>query len=95
MEVVKAISSGNWAQAFLSILMETESFAKAMELLGKVMKPIVALFDIILRPIIEGLLKLWNGIIDAIVNISIFGCKPSAGLKSARIEWDDPDIGSE
>ena len=72
-EVVKAVSSGDWVGAILSIIMETESFAKAMELIGKVMKPIVALFDIILRPIIEGLLKLWNGIIDALASISIFG----------------------
>jgi hypothetical protein len=93
-EVVKAVSSGDWVGAILSIIMETESFAKAMELIGKVLAPVVALFDNVLRPIIEGLLKLWNGIIDALVSISIFGWKPFAGLKSARIEWDDPDSGS-
>jgi len=37
--VVKAISSGNWASALLSIIMETESFAKAMELLGAILDP--------------------------------------------------------
>ena len=93
-EVIRAMSSGNWVGAILSIIMETESFAKAMELIGKVLAPVVALFDNVLRPIIEGLLKLWNGIIDALVSISIFGWKPFAGLKSARIEWDDPDSGS-
>lgn len=93
-EVVKAVSSGDWVGAVLSIIMETESFAKAMELIGKVLAPVVVLFDNVLRPIVEGLLKLWNGIIDALVSISIFGWKPFAGLKSARIEWDDPDSGS-
>ena len=88
-EVVKAIRSGDWVGAILSIIMETESFAKAMELIGKVMKPIVALFDIILRPIIEGLLKLWNGIIDALASISIFGWKPFEGLTQYKVSWDD------
>jgi len=59
--VVKAITSGDWASAFLSIILETESFAKAMELLGAVLGPVIALFDNILRPIINGLLNLWNG----------------------------------
>ena len=88
-EFGKAIASGNWLDALLVILMETESFAKAMELLGKVMKPIVALFDIVLRPIIEGLLKLWNGIIDALASISIFGWKPFEGLTQHKVSWDD------
>ncbi len=88
-EFGKTIASGNWLDALLVILMETESFAKAMELLGKVMKPIVALFDIILRPIVEGLLKLWNGIIDALASISIFGWKPFEGLTQHKVSWDD------
>ena len=32
MELVKLISAGSWQQAFLAIVMETESFALAMEL---------------------------------------------------------------
>jgi hypothetical protein len=88
-EFGKTIASGNWLDALLVILMETESFAKAMELLGKVMKPIVALFDIILRPIVEGLLKLWNGIIDALVSINIFGWRPFEGLAKHKVSWDD------
>jgi hypothetical protein len=91
---LKNAIQGSWIDIILSLIMETESFAKAMELIGKVLAPVVALFDNVLRPIIEGLLKLWNGIIDALVSISIFGWKPFAGLKSARIEWDDPDSGS-
>lgn len=84
-EFGKALASGNWLDAFLIILMETESFAKAMELLGAVLDPVIALFDAILKPIINGLLKLWNGIIDALASISIFGWKPFEGLKDKRI----------
>lgn len=93
-EVGKALASGNWLDALLSILMETESFAKAMELIGAVMAPVVALFDNILRPIIEGLLKLWNGIIDALISISIFGWRPFAGLEKHKKEWGDDGGGS-
>lgn len=92
-EVVKAVSSGDWVGAVLSIIMETESFAKAMELIGKVLAPVVTLFDAVLRPIIEGLLKLWNGIIDALVSINIFGWQPFKGLAKHRIEDDPGDDG--
>jgi hypothetical protein len=65
--------------------METEAFAKAMELIGKVLAPVVALFDLVLAPIINGILSLWNGIIDALSSISIFGWKPFEGLKDKKI----------
>ena len=84
--VVKAIKAGNWQEAFLSVVMETESFAKAMELIGAVLGPVVTLFDTILRPVIEFLIGLWNGIIDALASISIFGWKPFKGLKKYRID---------
>ena len=84
-EFGKAIASGNWLDAFLAILMETESFAKAMELLGAVLDPVIALFDAVLAPIINFLLKLWNGIIDALSKISIFGWKPFGGLADKKI----------
>jgi hypothetical protein len=58
---------------------------------------VIALFDNILRPIINGLLNLWNGIIDALASISIFGWKPFAGLKRRKINLmeeptDEPEI---
>lgn len=84
-EFGKALASGNWLDAFLIILMETESFAKAMELLGAVLDPVIALFDAVLAPMINFLLKLWNGIIDALASISIFGWKPFGGLKDKKI----------
>jgi len=85
LDVIKAVASGNWVDALLTILMETESFAKAMELLGKVLDPIVALFDAVLAPIINGILRLWNGIIDALMSINIFGWKPFAGLGKSKV----------
>jgi TP901 family phage tail tape measure protein len=85
MDIGKAIKSGNWRDVFLSLLMETEAFAKAMELIGKVLAPVVALFDAVLAPIINAILSLWNGIIDALSSISIFGWKPFEGLKDKKI----------
>ena len=84
-EFGKALASGNYLDAFLIILMETESFAKAMELLGAVLDPVIALLDAVLGPMINFLLKLWNGIIDALASISIFGWKPFGGLKDKKI----------
>lgn len=98
MEVGKAIRSGNWQDVFLSLLMETEAFAKAMELIGAVLHPVVTLFDAVLKPIINGVLGLWNGIIDALASISIFGWKPFGGLKSRKIGLvgeGDSDSGSD
>jgi hypothetical protein len=66
--------------------METEAFAKAMELIGAVLRPVVTLFDAILRPVIEFLIGLWNGIIDALASISIFGWRPFKELKKHRID---------
>lgn len=86
LDVVKAIKSGNWRDVFLSLLMETEAFAKAMELIGAVLRPVVTLFDAILRPIIEFLIGLWNGVIDALASISIFGWRPFKELKKHRID---------
>jgi hypothetical protein len=94
MAVGKAIKSGNWRDVFLSLLMETEAFAKAMELIGAVLRPVVTLFDAVLKPIINGILGLWNGIIDALASISIFGWKPFAGLKDKRIPRVGEDSGA-
>jgi len=91
--VVKAIKAGNWRDVFLSLLMETEAFAKAMELLGAVLDPVIALFDAVLAPIINFLLKLWNGIIDALSKISIFGWKPFGGLADKKIKLPGEDDG--
>lgn len=89
LQIAKAIASGNYLDAFLALLMETESFAKMMELLNKVLKPVVVLLDNILRPIIEFLLGLWNAVIDALASISLFGWRPFAGLEQYKVEWDD------
>lgn len=86
LDVVKAISSGNWIDALLTILMETESFAKAMELLGAVLDPVIALFDAVLAPIINAILWVWNGVITALSKISIFGWKPFGGLADKTID---------
>lgn len=94
MDVGKAIRSGNWGDVFLSLLMETEAFAKAMELIGAVLHPVVTLFDAVLKPIINGILGMWNGIIDALASISIFGWKPFAGLKDKRIPLVGEDSGA-
>jgi hypothetical protein len=95
LDVVKAIKSGNWRDVFLSLLMETEAFAKAMELIGAVLRPVVTLFDAILRPIIEFLIGLWNGVIDALASISIFGWRPFKGLKEYRIDAPEAPEDSE
>lgn len=81
----RAIQAGDWRSAFLSILTETQSFAKAMELIGAVMQPVVVLFDAVLKPIINGLLNLWNGIMDALASINIFGWRPFAGLADRKV----------
>jgi len=86
MSAAKAVQAGDWKGAFLSVLSETESFGKAMELIGSVMRPVVALFDSVLRPIVTGLLNLWNGIIDALASINLFGWRPFAGLKDRKVD---------
>ena len=86
---LEALIKSSWVGVILTLISETESFAKAMELIGKVLAPVVTLFDAILRPIIEGLLKLWNGIIDALASISLFGWKPFKGLTQHKVSWDD------
>lgn len=88
MEFVKLISAGSWQQAFLAIVMETESFALAMELLGKVMGPVVSLFDMVLRPVIEFIIGLWNAIMRGLSSISIFGWKPFGGLANNIVDID-------
>src|SRR5690606_35278391 len=95
MTIGKAIRAGNWQDVFLSLLMETEAFAKAMELIGAVLRPVVTLFDAILRPVIEFLIGLWNGIIDALASISIFGWRPFKGLKKHRIDVPEAPEDSE
>ena len=85
----KAIASGNWLDAFLTILMETESFALAMEILNKVMKPFVVLLDNILLPIVKFIAQVWNTVIDLLASISIFGWRPFAGLADYKIEMDE------
>lgn len=97
--VIQTMKAGDWKTAILTVIMETESFAKAMELLGAVLAPVVALFDLVLKPIINGILSLWNGIIDALVSISIFGWQPFKGLKDKKIglvgEGDKTELGQD
>ncbi|WP_461366847.1 hypothetical protein, partial [Candidatus Darwinibacter acetoxidans] len=88
-EFAEAITSGNWLDAFLTILMETESFALAMEILNKVMKPFVVLLDNILLPIVKFIAQVWNTVIDLLARISIFGWRPFAGLADYKIEMDE------
>lgn len=95
MEVVRLISAGDWKGAFLSILMETESFALAMEILGKVLQPVIALFDAVLLPIVKFIGGLWNAIMRGLSSISIFGWRPFGGLEKHIIDFDgDKDGGS-
>ncbi len=84
--VASSILSGNWKDAFLTILMETESFGKAMELLGKVLKPVITLFDNVLRPVIELITGIWNAIMKGLSTISIFGWRPFGGLENEVID---------
>lgn len=83
--ISKAISAGNLADAFLTVLMETESFAKGLEVLGAALDPVVALFDSVLAPIINALLWVWNSIMQALSSINIFGWKPFGALKDKVI----------
>ena len=88
-EFGKAIASGNWLDALLTLIMETEAFALAMEILNKVMKPFVVLLDNILLPIVKFIAQVWNTVIDLLASISIFGWKPFAGLADYKIEMDE------
>ena len=67
-DVAASIQAGNWKDAFLTILMETESFGKAMEILGKVLQPVIALLDNVLAPIIRLIIGIWNAIISSVLN---------------------------
>lgn len=89
MSLGKAIISGNWLDALLTLIMETEAFALAMEILNKVMKPFVVLLDNILLPIVKFIAQVWNTVIDLLASISIFGWRPFAGLADYKIEMDE------
>lgn len=94
LDVVKAIASGDWMDAIMTVLMETESFAKAMELIGAVLDPVIALFDAVLAPVINAILGIWNAVLKALSSISIFGWKPFGGLEDKVIDpvgKDDKD----
>jgi len=39
----------------------------------------------VLKPIVNGILGLWNGIIDALASINIFGWRPFTGLADKKI----------
>jgi len=84
--VGKAIASGNWLDALLSIIMETEAFAKAMEFLGAVLDPVIELFDAVLLPVIEAIISIWNFVLDKLASISIFGWRPFERLTEAKVE---------
>lgn len=84
--VGKAIASGNWIDALLSIIMETEAFAKAMEFLGAVLDPVIELFDAVLLPVIEAIITIWNFVLDKLASISIFGWRPFERLTEAKVE---------
>ena len=87
-EVVKVVKSGDWVGAILSIIMETESFALAMEILGKVLQPVIAVFDAVLLPIVRFIGELWNAIMRGLSSISIFGWRPFRGLEKHIIDLD-------
>ena len=86
LEFGKALLSGNWIDALLTIIMETEAFAKAMELLGAILRPVIELFDAVLLPIIEAIISVWNFVLEKLASISIFGWRPFAKLTEAMIE---------
>jgi hypothetical protein len=86
LEFGKALLSGNWLDALLTIIMETEAFAKAMEFLGAILQPVIALFDAVLLPVIEAIISIWNFVLDKLASISIFGWRPFARLTEAMIE---------
>ena len=85
-DVAASMQVGNWKDTILTLLMETESFAKGMEILGKVLKPVIALFDAVLMPIINFIVGVWNAIMRGLSSISIFGWKPFGGLKDNIID---------
>jgi hypothetical protein len=89
MSLGNAIISGNWLDALLTLIVETEAFALAMEILSKVMKPFVVLLDNILLPIVKFIAQVWNTVIDLLASISIFGWRPFAGLAEYKIEMDE------
>ena len=65
-----------------------------MEVLNSFMGPIIALIDAILMPIIRVIANLWNGVIDGLAGIDIFGWKPFGSIKRFRIDtdaWDRQD----
>ena len=90
-EFGKAIASGNWVDAILSVIMETESFGKAMELLGSVLDPIINLLDNVLRPVIETFAKVWEAVINVLASIPIIGklFRNSKKGKEMQEEWEE------
>src|SRR5690606_5656918 len=86
---IESLKVGDWKSAIVSVVMETESFAKGMELVGKVLGPVIALFDNVLRPVIEFITGIWNAIMRGLSSISIFGWKPFGGLEKNIVEFDN------
>ncbi len=92
------LKAGNFKQAILGVLMETEAFARGMELIGKIMEPIIALFDAVLAPMIKMvatlLMRVANFFIDAINGVfRVLNKIPFVNIKYIdRVEWDkDPE----
>lgn len=82
----KELASGNYLEAFLSLFAETETFAKAMELLGNVLNPVIELIDNILGPVLGWFADIVSGLInffiDAInVAISALNLIPFVNIK--------------
>jgi hypothetical protein len=86
---LRSAIKGSLIDIILSLIMETEAFALAMEILSKVMKPFVVLLDNILLPIVKFIAQVWNTVIDLLASISIFGWRPFAGLADYKIEMDE------
>ena len=88
-QFTQTLAAGDFKSAFLSVLAESETFQKALEILAKAMKPVVTLFDKVFRPVIEFIVGVWNAIMRGLSSISIFGWKPFGGLEDNIIEFDD------
>lgn len=93
-EFTSHLKTGDFKRAILGVLMETEAFARGMELIGKIMEPIIALFDAVLAPMIKMvatlLMKVANFFIDAINGVfRVLNKIPFVNIKYIdRVEWD-------
>jgi hypothetical protein len=88
-QVIMAITSGNWVGVLVSLISETESYKGLIQVFGGILRPFIDLLDLLLMPILKGIVGLWNGIITTLKNINIGGWKPFAGFGKYLISLDE------